>query len=312
MNKEIEIPEGYKARIEGNKVIFESKDSEDERMRKGLIRHLKELREWKVGSMSPIKVEECYDAWIAYLEKQKEHPKEELVYRLNGLMQDYIKEGKDEEEKEHRFKCYQLFWDALEDANFFEQKEQKPNIKLIQRSWYMEGYHDREFGQEPKWIIKTGEGGPKYEKNEKYGQPLEQKPVEWSEEDSRILYNVIAYVGYAAGQRGVRDDAFKEANDWLKSLPKRFNSQPKAEWSEDERLLNIIIDILDKEEHNGHLSHDDLKNCVKLIKSFRPKSHWKPSEEQMQGLWRGIVEADKGSYAKYTMILLYNDLKKLM
>ena len=41
-------------------------------------------------------------------------------------MQEYIKEGKDEAEKEHRFKCYQLFWDALEDADFFEQKEQKP------------------------------------------------------------------------------------------------------------------------------------------------------------------------------------------
>ena len=59
-------------------------------------------------------------------EKQKEQPKEELVYRLNGLMQDYIKEGKDEEEREHRFKCYKLFWDALEEAEFFEQKKQKP------------------------------------------------------------------------------------------------------------------------------------------------------------------------------------------
>lgn len=58
-------------------------------------------------------------------EKQKEQPKEELVYRLNGLMQEYIKEGKDDEEKEHRLKCYRLFWDSLEDANFFEQKEQK-------------------------------------------------------------------------------------------------------------------------------------------------------------------------------------------
>ena len=52
---------------------------------------------------------------------------------------------------------------------------------------------------------------------------------EWSEEDSRILYNVIAYIGYAAGQRGVRDDAFKEANSWLKSLQERFNLQLKQE-----------------------------------------------------------------------------------
>ena len=37
MKKTIEIPEGYTARIEGNKVIFELKESEDEMIRKALI-----------------------------------------------------------------------------------------------------------------------------------------------------------------------------------------------------------------------------------------------------------------------------------
>ena len=37
MNKEIEIPEGYEARIEGNKVILEPKESEDEGIRKFII-----------------------------------------------------------------------------------------------------------------------------------------------------------------------------------------------------------------------------------------------------------------------------------
>ena len=54
----------------------------------------------------------------------------------------------------------------------YEQKEQNPNIELIQRSWYMEGYHDGKFKQEPKWILKTGEGGPTHELNPRYGQPL--------------------------------------------------------------------------------------------------------------------------------------------
>ena len=56
--------------------------------------------------------------------------------------------------------------------------------------------------------------------------------AEWSEEDSRILYNVIAYVGYAAGQRGVRDDEFKEANSWLKSLRPRPHWKPSEEQME--------------------------------------------------------------------------------
>jgi hypothetical protein len=105
---------------------------DDEKIRKGLIQHLKELRNWKAGTMSPIKVPAHYDAWITYLEKQQ---------------------------------------------------EQKPNIELIQKSWYMEGYHDKEFNCEPKWIIKTGEGGPRYEENPKYGQIIEQKPVEYLSKD---------------------------------------------------------------------------------------------------------------------------------
>ena len=45
---------------------------DDEKIRKGLIQHLKELRNWKAGTMSPIKVPAHYDAWITYLEKQQE------------------------------------------------------------------------------------------------------------------------------------------------------------------------------------------------------------------------------------------------
>lgn len=71
------------------------------------------------------------------------------------------------------------------------EEEQKPNIELIQRSWYMEGYNDRKFGNEPKWIIKTGEGGPRHELNPRYGQPLaeEQKPVEYL--SKRKVYDIM-------------------------------------------------------------------------------------------------------------------------
>lgn len=41
MEKTIEIPEGYEARIEGNKVILESKESENEEIRKVLINIVK-------------------------------------------------------------------------------------------------------------------------------------------------------------------------------------------------------------------------------------------------------------------------------
>ena len=56
-----------------------------------------------------------------------------------------------------------------------KQKEQKPNVELVQKSWYLEGYHDGKYNNEPKWLIQTGEGGPRYEENQKYGT---QKPAD--------------------------------------------------------------------------------------------------------------------------------------
>ena len=244
MKKEIEIPEGYDAKIEDNKIIFIPKGSEDERIRKALRDIVRDMpymeTELRAHGLTIQKA-------LAYLEKQNED-KDDLVYRLNGLMQDYIKQGNDDEEKEHRFKCYQLFWDALEDSSFFEQKE--------------------------------------------------QKPAEWSVEDSRILYNVIAYVGYAAGQIGVTDDEFKEANVWLKALPERFNLQPKEEWSkDDEKALNCIITVLDRlgfEEYCKSSRGQDVEEerlyyseiqVLKKLKSIHPQIHCKLSEKEIEHLY---------------------------
>ena len=66
MNTEIEIPEGYEARIEGNKVIIGLKESKDERIRKEIIKYLTVTREKDlVGHPER-------QRWIAYLERQKE------------------------------------------------------------------------------------------------------------------------------------------------------------------------------------------------------------------------------------------------
>ena len=71
MEKIIEIPEGYIARIEGNKVIFEPKESEDERIRREIISYIKSS-----GAVTN-------PNWIAWLEKQGEiSPSEEELEAL--------------------------------------------------------------------------------------------------------------------------------------------------------------------------------------------------------------------------------------
>ena len=104
-------------------VIPELAESEGERIRKFLIDYFGIIKSTLSddGIWKGFQIEEI----LAFLEKQKERP-EELSIRLNGVMQEYVKSGEDEEEQEHRLKCYQLFWDALGDSEFFEQKEQKP------------------------------------------------------------------------------------------------------------------------------------------------------------------------------------------
>ena len=69
MEKEIEIPEGYEARIEGNKVIFEREESEDERIRKFIVETI-----FRYYGDS----QEYLDT-IAYLKKQKEQKPARII-----------------------------------------------------------------------------------------------------------------------------------------------------------------------------------------------------------------------------------------
>ena len=86
MEKTIEIPEGYEARIEDNKVILEPKEREDERIGKALILYIK----FKGSGILGWRREEL----IAWLEKQCEHIKflesiqigDEVIRNTDGVL----------------------------------------------------------------------------------------------------------------------------------------------------------------------------------------------------------------------------------
>ena len=71
MKKEIEIPEGYDARIEGNKIIIEPKESKDERIRKMILEQMERWKKCAEDNNVEQDVSDASDA-IAYLEKHKE------------------------------------------------------------------------------------------------------------------------------------------------------------------------------------------------------------------------------------------------
>ena len=174
-----------------------------------------------------------------------------------------LKESEDERIRKHIIEilnslpgCYWYGQKEKDDTIAYLEK-QNPNLELIKQSWYTEGYTDGKFKREPMWNLKTGKGGPRYEKNEKYGQPLEQEPAEWSED---IIRKAVKEVGLTQHQI-----------DWFKTnvFP------PEREWSEgDDKLLNYAISMTDDTQVKRFL--ESLRN--------QPKQEWSEDyrEEDIQ------------------------------
>lgn len=184
----------------------------------------------------------------------------------------------------------------------------------------------------------------------------EQKPAEWSEEDTCILEDAVTAVDLLGNDDEYSKThpnlakAFRVAKDWLKSLPERFNLQPKQEWSDEDKLLiDIAIYWLERRLEDDKVSDISTRSCplsiretIKRLKSLRPQfmrrityqldaplcydndlnpiyppiNHWKPSEEQMDVLNEVIGDEemeDTAACEKKAEILesLYKDLKKL-
>ena len=275
-------------------LIPELKESEDERIRKELLEEIEFIIPHEDETDSEGLILPSYRTRIkrykSYLEKQKEQT-EDLSTRLNGVMQEYVKAGKDEEEQEHRLKCYQLFWDALGDSEFFKQKEQKP------AEWSEE---DEDFINmlilHFNYLIHKG--GDSVETYKSYIEKLKslrpQPKQEWSEEDKYILKNIHDFVKENTINPN-RVNCAKECLNWLNSLPERFNLQQKVELSEeDEEMLDLIIEIFTVNHANGvfgtgnrvinGLNFVSTYTIIAWLKSLRPKPSWKPSEEQMEAL----------------------------
>lgn len=180
MEEIIKIPEGYEAKIEGNKVVFIPKESEDERIRKDLINLIGWLK--ANPKLCSQYYNDRYDEMLAYLEKKKE-----------------------------------------------------------------------------------------------------QKSAEWSEKDERMLESVIDTIGDSILECDCDDTgtkarfALEEEQKWLKSLPERFNLQPKQEWNEgDDACYETIKGILE-----DNLTEEDKPEYIlSWFKSHYLHYHWEPGKEQ--------------------------------
>ena len=312
-----------------DEVFPELVESEDERIRKEIMEYLTITREKDLVAHPE------RQRWIAYLKKQKlisdSLKAAGIDVRQDGGIERHTIPYLEKQKEQNDVPSRETILGIWELGNFWkenpEERDGLTQLQYIQKYWFEKCDYLKE--QKPADVSeKIEELCSKYPLNKcgvseqelsAYHQGLTfgatriaeylgaQKPAEWSEEDSRILYNVIAYVGYAAGQIGVRNDLFKEANDWLKSLPEKFNLQPKQEWSEkDKSILNNIVAY-------KVLNIDDLEWLKSLPERFnlQPKQEWNEEDEKKLSAVISLMKSNHAVDPFYDKMCLKSWLQSL-
>lgn len=142
----------------------------------------------------------------------------------------------------------------------------------------------------------------------------EQKPVEWSKNDTAFLNDITDFFENKTVR--LQHDLDMYAH-WLKNLPERFVPQPKPEWSaEDECRREGIIQWLREYQKKFNPEYDSLsiesiESLIDWFKSLRPS--WKPSEVHLCALL--AILNDPNNIGSQTCQLaltdLHEQLKKL-
>ena len=214
-------------------------------------------------------------------------------------------------------RCIALFKNVYDEDNFNSygfighctgKFEVRPNYHSI------EGAHPATKEQRDTLMKAMADAGYTFDFEKKELKKIERETA-WSEEDDRTLAGIIEEIEANKSTAPDYDiPVYDRFLSFLKSIKERVQPQPKQEWSEeDERLFQIVIDILDRENHLGNISHTDLIACVRKLKSLRPKNRWKPSEEQIEALdfAADCIVPDEFCFKRKELKGLLEQLKKL-
>jgi hypothetical protein len=231
-------------------------ESEDERTRKELVEKITNL------ACGCFISQEQKQKFIAYLEKQKE---QKPILEVFGFKVGDAVRLKDGDGRKHIIKSFEEV-EGVHGPNFYhvEFEDNSARDGIYPGEEYPNGY---------------------YTQMEKFEE--EHKPAEWSEEDSdnlervdNYLWMLDSYVGDDCAMPQGKTDKIRESiqevlSPWVKSLPERFNLQPKQEWSEeDEKMLKSITgDLFCGTDFNMELKFAASKKVNWLkdkLKSLRP------------------------------------------
>ena len=316
----------YKASepMSGCNVIIETlfpelAESEDEKVRKELIKHLKELSDWKEDEVIPVKNPSYYRQWISWLEKQAERKTPQWMI---DFLDDYRRKigcSLDHDEArdvDGKILCI-MQW--LENQGAQKPEENKGNIGGISANWSEED--EKILGDiiEDVMTLHSGKTLGVIRNKINWLKSLKgrvQTKHEWSEEDSYYINNIIHIIEEINNAPLKRREDWEAYINWLKSLRSQNNITEK-ELAQAKK--NAYNDALDKiEYHSGEPTFDDgWSAAIDYIrkKSLRPHNRWKPSDEQMEALKAMARYCDIATsfdaYKQRVVESLYSELKKL-
>ena len=107
--------------------------------------------------------------------------------------------------------------------------------------------------------------------------------------------------------RGLPIMGLKDAGEYF--LPVNSIKCNSAWGEEDEEIVEEMIEYLEELYNRNRFSLDELNDKERWLKSLRPQSQWKPSDEQMSDLWNMLCECRPADHQLLQDI--YYGLKKL-
>lgn len=314
-------------------IFPELKESEDEKIRKA-IKLMYSFLPNSPEYIGGVHIKEIFDWLEKRCENNKWKPSKDEMDALYGLA--YITNKMDDKKDEAITKLYQdlkrEFFSGVSYENMFplspvdaplkleKQGEQKSIDDLTPQEamdiavgkCFEEG-EQKPTDEEMKFILRT-----EYEKGRADAITEMQKP--WSEEDEQ-LYNDLSDT-YFYNDEDYPEETYKlmlkRVLDWMTKRAKSLPSQ--KQWKAVDKEIYVKQPVLaqrkDKSEPNhgyvicyDHTLTPDVYERFIMISDYN-QSHWKPSNEQMEALYK----ASKNEYLKAeqydVLVSLYNDLKK--
>lgn len=307
IHQEINIPKGFKAVVNGNKIILTRIESDDEKVRKELIKHLKE----GVEGYMPAGDSSDYQRWLVWLEKQSDSPikwnkntkdcKPKVSHSVLMKTTHGIAEGEWQGEQWHQYRWAGLVRDAdvlswMELYNLEKQDEQKPAVEIktpeeslgIDSDTYNEIVDECIYGEQKSQRMISAEA-----KEAMYDKPADKVEPKCEESKTKVFdtptpFEDKLYAFVLACEILVdpskREFILEHSQEILDAAKEQIGKERESAWSkEDEHTLQGVINEIQANKNQApDYDFETYDRFLSWLKSLKERYTWKPSNEQIK------------------------------